>query len=174
MNAYCLHHCTHCAAGDNAGSFGCRLNQHSSGAELSDQLMRERVVNQRHTDQVFLGRLDRLFNCQRHFASFARAKANVTTFITDYDECRKRHVLATLYHLGDAIDGDDLVLKIQPLRRNTLLWLSHFFSLLFLRGFSSAASVATASCSGSSAALASSSLFKPAARAASVKAFTRP
>ena len=50
---------------------------------------------------------------------------------------RQKTSSSALNHLGDAIDRNDLILQIQPLCGNTLLGLSHNYSLLFFAASSS-------------------------------------
>src|SRR5918912_17615 len=160
MHAHGLHDSADRAARNDARAFGSRLHQHAACAEASDQLMRQRVVDERYANQILLGRLDALLDGERHFARLARAEADVAGLVADDDERGKAQILSALDHFGDAVDGDDLILQVQPLRRNTLSGLSHYCSPL-----SSPPSVCWA---------AASSLFNPASRAASVRALTRP
>src|SRR6185437_2749673 len=153
--------------------------------------MRESILNQRHANQILLGRLDAFLDRQRNFARFARPESDVAGFIADHDQRRKRKVLTTLHDLGDAVDRNDLILQIQSLWSDSLLRLSHYssfdlasfagFALGFF-GFAAFASVASGSPpslaptvpSAGAAASTASSLLRPAARAASVRARTRP
>src|SRR5881392_1603169 len=131
--------------------------------------MRQGVFDQRHANEVLLGRFNSFFDRQRNFTRFAGAKTYMAAFVTDDDERGERKVLAALDYFGDAIDRDHLVFQIQALRPNSLPRLSHFFFFLLLFSGCSAG----AGSAFSSAATASSRL-SPAARAASVRARTRP
>src|SRR6185503_7709948 len=117
---------------DHARTFGRRLDEHTARAVLADQLVRQRIVDERDANQVLLRRLDAFLDRQRHFARLAGAEAHVPTLVAYDNERGERKVLAALNYFGDAIDGDHLVFQVESLRRNALLGLSHslFFALL--------------------------------------------
>src|SRR6185369_1452491 len=127
-----LHYGPHRATGDHACSFRRRLDQHTARAVLANQLVRQRVIDQRHADQVLLRRLDALLDREGHFARLARAETHVSTFIADHDERRERRVLAALDDLGHTIDGDDLIFQVEPLRGDAYFRLSHILFFAFL------------------------------------------
>src|SRR6267142_2104932 len=62
MNTNGLHHRPHCASGNHAGTLGCRFNQNAASAKFSNQLMWNRVLDQRHANQTFLGGFDSLLD----------------------------------------------------------------------------------------------------------------
>jgi hypothetical protein len=66
--------------------------------------VRQSVFDQRHTNKIFLGGFDGFLDRQWNFSSFASAKTNVATFITDDDESSERKVLTTFNYFRDAID----------------------------------------------------------------------
>src|SRR6185369_13139632 len=107
-DTHCLHNRTHRATGDNARTFRRGLHEHTTGAILANQLMRQRVIDQRDADQILLRRFDSLFDRQGNLARLAGYKTDVATLVTDYYERRKGEVLTTLNDLGDAIDRDHL------------------------------------------------------------------
>src|SRR6185436_11616081 len=138
-------------------------------------------------NQILLRGFDAFFDRQRNFARFTGAESDVARFIADDDQRGERKVLTALDHLRHAVDRNDLVFQVQTLWSDSLLRLSHYSSFDFasfgaLRfsffGFASASGAAVSGAASASIAAASdsvaSSLFKPAARAASVKARTRP
>src|SRR5215212_3462230 len=129
-----LHDGTYGATRDNASTFRSRLDHHSARAILTDQLVRQSVIDQRHANQVLLRRLDSLFDRERHFARLARAETDVPALVTNHYERREREVLTALNDFSDAIDGDYLIFQVEPLRGNALLGLSHsLFLFLLLR-----------------------------------------
>src|SRR5919199_1603012 len=93
---------------------------------LADDGVRQRVVDQRDADQVLLRRLDGLLDGHGDFARLARAEADVARAVADDHERREREVLAALDHLGHAVDRDDLVGQVKPLRCYSLFRLSHY------------------------------------------------
>ena len=67
--------------------------------------------------QVLLGGFDALADGLGNFLGLAGAVAdNAFAGIADDDERGEGHVLAALDDLGDAIDGDDLVLEVEAVR----------------------------------------------------------
>src|ERR1043165_3264384 len=85
-DADCLHNRTHRAARDHACTFRSRFDEYATGAILTNQLMWQRVVDQRHANQILLRSLNTFFDCERHFARFAGAKTDVPTFVAYYYE----------------------------------------------------------------------------------------
>jgi hypothetical protein len=131
-HAHGLHHRAHRATRDHARSFRRRLHQHTTRAVLPNQLVRQRVIDQRHANQVLLRRLDAFLDRERNFSRLTRAETNVSTFIADHDERRERKVLAALDDLGHTIDGDDLIFEVEPLRGDAYFRLSHILFFAFL------------------------------------------
>src|SRR5207249_3774772 len=76
-------------------------------------------------DELLLGILDALADGFRHLAGFTEPGADDAVPIADDDQRAKAEAAATLHHFGDAIDLDDLLLKIQP----TWIKFRHVFSL---------------------------------------------
>src|SRR5215813_2743535 len=131
-----LHDRTHRAARDNASAFRSRLDEDTARAIFTNQLVRQRVIDQRHANQVLLRRLDSLFDRERHFARLTGAETDVPAFVPYHYERREREVLTALDDFGDAIDGDYLIFQVEPLRGNALLGLSHNLLCLFLSAYS--------------------------------------
>ena len=94
--------------------------------------MRQRVVDEWNANQILLRRLDTLFDREGHFTRLAGSKPHVSALIAYDYERRKGKVLTAFNDLGHAVDGDHLVFKIQPLRGNALLRLSHNLFVLLL------------------------------------------
>src|SRR5215471_430078 len=63
--------------------------------------------------QIFLGRLNPLLYCQRHFPRLTSPEPNDPAFISDHYKGRKRQVLAAFDYLGDSVDRYDLILQIE-------------------------------------------------------------
>ena len=133
-DTHCLHNRSDRTARDNACAFRRRLHEDTTCTVLTNQLMRQRVIDLWNSNQVLLGRLDTFLDRQWHFARFASTKTDVPTFVAYYYERGEREVLTTFYDLGDAIDRNHLVFKIEPLGRNALLGLSHSLFLFLLPG----------------------------------------
>src|SRR4029079_15203904 len=104
-NADCLHNRSHRAARDHACTFRSRFDEDTTSTVLTNQLMRQSVVDQRHANQVLLRSLNTFLDCERHFARFAGAESDVPTFVAYYYERCEREVLTTFYDLGDAVNG---------------------------------------------------------------------
>ena len=72
--------------------------------------------------QVLLGGLDALADGLGNFLGLAGAVADhALTGIADDDERGEGHVLTALDDLGDAVDGDDLVLEVEAVRVDLFL-----------------------------------------------------
>jgi hypothetical protein len=87
--------------------------------------VRQRVLDERHADEVLLGRLDGLLDGDGDFARLPRAEADVAGAVADDDQRGEREVFAALDDLRHAVDLDDLVGQVKPLRWNSLSRLSH-------------------------------------------------
>ncbi len=74
-------------------------------------LVRDARALQIELDQVFLGLLDGFLDGHGHFAGFAHAESGVAVAVADDDERGEAEVLAALDDLGDAVDGDDVILE---------------------------------------------------------------
>ena len=81
-----------------------------AGAVTSFDVMVQRTARtQRHEDHVALGALGRLADGLRHFARLAVAEADAALLVADDDESCEAETAATLDHLGDAVDVNELV-----------------------------------------------------------------
>src|SRR5689334_12839883 len=63
----------------------------------------------RHPDHAALGAFGSLADGLRHFTCLAGAIADAALLIADHNECREGEASSALHHLGDAVDGDQLV-----------------------------------------------------------------
>src|SRR4030095_1406269 len=104
------------AARDDAGSRRRRLEQDASGAVGAD----DGVGNGRPLEgdalHALLGHLDSLLDGHWNFLRFARAVADPSLPVTHDDESGEGEVLAALDDLRDAIDVNDAVDQLAPLR----------------------------------------------------------
>src|SRR5690606_8414240 len=109
MHAERLENGAHRTAGDDAGAGLGRAQQNlARSVTACDVVMQRAARTQRHEDQVALGRLGRFTDGLRHFARLAVAEADATLLIADDDESGEAEATATLHHLGDAVDVDQL------------------------------------------------------------------
>ena len=113
VNARNLHNFTNRAAGDYAGAFGGRLQQHFGRAVTSEHLMRNAAALEVQFDQTFLGLLDGFFDGHGHFASLAHAESRVAMMVADDHERGETQVFAALDDFGDAVDGDHVILQVR-------------------------------------------------------------
>ena len=111
-----------------------------------DVVMQRTGFAQRHADELALGLLGRLADRLGNFAGLAVAEADAALLVADDDERGEAEALAALHHLGDAVDVDQAVDKLAV----ALLNVSHCAFPLRDQNF------------------------RPASRAASARALTRP
>ena len=102
---------------------------------------------------VLLGLLDGLADGHGNFAGLAHAEAGMAALIADHDQRGEAEVLAALHDFGDAVDRNHLVLQIGLIGLNGAADRKRVFELLFRHSFQN---------------------FRPASRAASASACTRP
>ena len=100
LNADALEHGSDRATGDDTGTFGGRLEQHSSGTEDTRDIVGNRSADHRNPNEVLLGDLDALANRHGHFLRLAAAETGAAVPVTDNHEGREREVLTTLDDLG--------------------------------------------------------------------------
>src|SRR5439155_26887860 len=85
-DAHRLEHPPDAAAGDHAGSFACRLEQHAPRAEVTDHFVRNGVAREGHLEEVLLRLLAALADGLRHFVGLAEARADVALAVADHHE----------------------------------------------------------------------------------------
>src|SRR4029450_12573173 len=95
-----------------AGSLTRGTQKHARGAELAEDLVRDRRAFLRHREQVLLRVVDRPRARERHFARLAVADADAVDLVADHDERGEREPPAALDDLGDAVDLDDALLEL--------------------------------------------------------------
>ena len=82
----------------------------SASGELR-QAVEARLACLGHREEVLLCVVDRLRDRQRHLASFSVAHADPIDLVPDHDQRGEGEVLASLHHLGHAVDVDHLLDK---------------------------------------------------------------
>ena len=102
----------HRATGNDAGTGRRRAQNNAARAEFAHHIMMQRTAfTHRHADHAALGAFRRLADRFRHFARLTSTPANAALFITHNNQCCEAEATTTLYHLRDAIDGNQLVLQ---------------------------------------------------------------
>src|SRR5690606_23515122 len=96
--------------GDDAGA-GLGSPQENAPRTMAagNVVMQRTARTQRHEDHVALGALGRLANRLRHLTRLAVTEADAALLVADDDERSETETAATLDHLGDAIDVNELV-----------------------------------------------------------------
>ena len=111
LDARGLQHRAHAAARDDARSGRRRLHPDHAGAELRDDLVRDRVADHRELDDRLAGRRVALHDRGLDVLGLAEAEAHRAGAVADDDDRREREALAALDDLGDAVDRDDGLLE---------------------------------------------------------------
>src|ERR1019366_2155893 len=144
----------HRAAGNDAVALLGRRHQHARGTVLADHLVVDRAVLQLHLDHVATRRFHGLRHRNRHFLGLALAHADAAIAVADDGERREAERAAALDDLGDAVDRDHLFLQavVVAFALGTRLKLCHLEFLCSLADQN----------------------WRPASRAASASALTRP
>ena len=92
---------------DNTGTGSSWLDQYAACAHLSKDRVNDRRASDGHGEQVSLGFLGALLNCEGHLFCLAVAETNLAFAVTDYHEGGEAETTTTLDDLGDTIDMDD-------------------------------------------------------------------
>ncbi len=131
MDAERLEDGAHRAAGDDAGAGRGRTQHDAAGAMAAENVMMNGPpIAQRHADQSALGGFRRLADGLRNFPRLAVTEADAALLVANDDQRCETEAPATLDHLGDAIDVDELVDKLAvaivtiPTAPLALLWFS--------------------------------------------------
>src|SRR3990167_6763410 len=102
----------HAAAGDDAGAGGRGLHPDLGGAELRDDLVRDRPFgDDREADEGLAGVRVALQDGGLDVLGLAHAVADLAGGVADDDERGEREALAALDDLGHAVDRDDGLLE---------------------------------------------------------------
>src|ERR1700678_1022883 len=109
-------------ASDDARTFSGGLQHDLTGAKVTEYLVRNGRLSKVDLVQVLLRGFDPLTDGLRYLFCLTGTVANYTfAGVTNDDECSEGHILTALDDLGDAIDGDDLVLEVEPVRLDLFL-----------------------------------------------------
>ncbi len=101
------------------------LEQYLRRAVTADDLVRNRGALEVQMNQILFRLFDALLDGHRNFARLAHAESGMAVIVANDDERGEAEILAALDDLGDAIDGDDVVLQLrridfeQPAHRET-------------------------------------------------------
>ena len=109
LDAGCLNNCTNCAAGDNAGTGCCGLEQNTTCTELTDDLVRNGGTLQGNGHDVLLCILETLADRFGNFVCLAEAIADAALAVTDNAKCGELHNTAALDGLGYTVEGNYLL-----------------------------------------------------------------
>src|SRR3984893_3396051 len=100
----------HRTAGDDAGAGLGRTHDYLAGAVAADDVVMQcAAFAQGHAHHGAARLLGRLADRLRHLARLARAVADAAFAVADDDDGGKAEAPATLNHLGDAVDADELL-----------------------------------------------------------------
>src|SRR5690606_28642458 len=110
LDAQRLEHGARRPTRDDAGTGRCRAHEHLARAEVTVHIVMERPsLAQVHPNHRASGLLRRLADRLRHFASLARAVAHSPLAVAGDHQRREAEAPATLHHLCDTIDRDELL-----------------------------------------------------------------
>ena len=139
----------------HAGAFGGGLEQHTAGAELSDDLMRNGGPAEGDGGDVLLGVLQALADGLGDFIGLAHAEADTALAVADYAQRGELCHTAALDGLADTVEGNNLFNNLgrsffSAAALSSIIVISHFLVFPLPQNF------------------------RPASRAPSASAWTRP
>src|SRR5580698_301602 len=105
-DAGALEHGAHRAAGDDAGTWAGRLEQHHAGRRLTADGVRDRGGDARHPEEVLLGLLDALGDRRGHLLGLSVVDTDHAVAVPHHDKRGEAEPTTTLDHLGHAVDRD--------------------------------------------------------------------
>src|SRR5690242_15747400 len=108
-HASALEHGAHRAAGNHAGPGRGGLQEDTPGAVMPDDLMRDGRAGERDLDQAAAGGFDRLAHRLAHLVRLAGGDPDSSLPVAHRDQRVEAEPPATLHHLRDAVDGDDVL-----------------------------------------------------------------
>src|SRR5207248_5719871 len=103
-----LEHRAHRATRDDPGARRRGLQQHTAGAVMTDDLVRDRRARERHLHQPTARRFHRLAHRFADLVRLAGRDADVPVPVAHGDERVETEPPAAFHHLGHAIDRDDV------------------------------------------------------------------
>src|SRR2546425_400730 len=104
-----LEHRAHGAAGDDAGPGRGGLQEHASGAVVTDDFMRDGRARERDLDHAAAGGFDGLAHRLAHLVRFAGGDPDAPLPVAHGDERVEAEAPAALHHFRDAVDGNDVL-----------------------------------------------------------------
>ena len=120
--------------GDDAGTRGRGAQHDHARGLLTLNRVRNRALNQRHTEEVLLGLFNTLGDRGRHLLRLAVADANHALAVADDDQSGEAEATTTLDHLGDAVDGHHALEVLAFFLRSLAIFSGGSFSVLELLG----------------------------------------
>src|SRR3989454_9265380 len=104
-----LEHGAHGPAGDDAGPGRGGLEQHTPGAVVTDDFMRDGRARERDLDHAAAGGFDGLANRLAHLVRLAGGHPDASLPVAHGDERVEAEAPAALHDLRDAVDGNDVL-----------------------------------------------------------------
>src|SRR5690606_9320817 len=99
--------------GDDSGTgLGGAHQNLTSAVNAIDIVVQRAAFAQWHENHVALGSLSRLADGFRHFTRLAMAETDATLLVANDHESRETKTAATLDHLGNTIDVNELIDKL--------------------------------------------------------------
>ena len=120
LHAYRLQDGTHGTAGDDTRTGSGRTDHHERTVIAELLLVRNRTVNNRDLDEVFLGILHAFGDGGLHLRGLAQAVTYDAVLVAHDHDGREAERTTTLGHLRDTLDADETVLEFQIARANFL------------------------------------------------------
>src|SRR5258708_24532656 len=108
-HAGALQHRAHRTAGDHAGTGGGRLEQHSSGAVMADDLVRDSAAGERDLHETAPRGLDGFAHRFADLVRLAGGDPDLALALAHGDARVEAEAPAALDDLGDAVDRDDVL-----------------------------------------------------------------
>ena len=107
MDACSLEDCTDGAAGDNAGTGGCRTKQNFAGRVAALNNVSDGTADHGDAEEVLLRFLNTLGNSLGNFLGLSVADTDGAFTVTDDNQSGEGETTSTLHNLGHAVDGDN-------------------------------------------------------------------
>ena len=115
MNTCRLKHSTHSTTGFYSGTVRCRLDIYLRATELSELLVRDSTLENRHLNEVLLCSLGSFLHSSSDLTCFTQTVTYNTIFISNnYDSCESEST-STLGNFRYAVDSDQTLLELEVL-----------------------------------------------------------